>query len=630
MPDIVEFVTGPAYLNMKKVYPRQFTMLKLMTLSTESLTEFDHGVIDEWAHGFELVQDDRGARYEGRRGIVPDVLARVERCRSEGRRWFRDAELVIGRRGSKGRLTAIMLAYQLFFYLTHTSPQSLIGVDENKTLSVVIFGGNKDQAKSNVFRDVVAVLGDAPCFQPYLIEPTSDEIRLYSHAQLLEGDVPKSQAAFEIIAAETTPRAIRGRATIAVVLDEAAHIVASGANRSAEEIWIAARPALSQCGPQGKWALAIQASSPWSQTGQFYQSYLQGLAVDPATRDSVAYDTFVAQLPSWSPYEGFEATQHDLPMKPGGPNFVPIDSPIIAYDERLQRDRDEDPEVFDTEYGAQWATSSDHYLPADAVEAMFGPYLGEPLVPAEGGILSRTYCAHADPSAVGDNFALAVGHSEPSDGPIPHVVFDLLHCWHPNDFPDHTIDYLQIADELGAVLDRFGTIESLTFDQFNSVWLVQQLQASADKARRPVRANIYATATTRASNIERSEHFKKLLLMGHLHAPRHELARQELLFLRRNGDRIEAPTFGSVTTDDMVDCMVEVAYRLVSPDSLVNQRLAAGGLHAALQGGTRPGPFGTPSPRDQAVFDAMSASGRRTQWHSEPRGAFRVPGRPKW
>jgi hypothetical protein len=115
-PDVVEFVSSDEYLGRLKLYPRQLLLLKLLFLAVDLLTAYDYRVLAKWAAGFALVHGTDGtAGFQGSRGITPDILDRIERCRNERRLWFRDVVVVIGRRGSKGYLAAIATAYILFW-----------------------------------------------------------------------------------------------------------------------------------------------------------------------------------------------------------------------------------------------------------------------------------------------------------------------------------------------------------------------------------------------------------------------------------------------------------------------------------------------------------------------------------
>lgn len=52
VPNILEFVTSPRFMNRPKLFPKQALLLKLLFLETELLTPYDHEVIAAWGAGF--------------------------------------------------------------------------------------------------------------------------------------------------------------------------------------------------------------------------------------------------------------------------------------------------------------------------------------------------------------------------------------------------------------------------------------------------------------------------------------------------------------------------------------------------------------------------------------------------
>jgi hypothetical protein len=100
-----------------------------------------------------------------------------------------------------------------------------------------------------------------------------------------------------------------------VLFDEMAHMNASGANRSAAEVFNTALPALAQF----DFAMLYEASSPWDKTGQFYANYCEALLLD-GRAEPVHPETLVVQLPTWVIYEDWERIQDpDFVTYPGGP-----------------------------------------------------------------------------------------------------------------------------------------------------------------------------------------------------------------------------------------------------------------------------------------------------------------------
>jgi hypothetical protein len=308
IPNVMDFALDPAYLNLASLYPVQGLLLKLWFLQPELFTAFDLARLDEMRSGF--VVSDMSAdrpRYEGRRGVAPDVLDRIDVCRAEGRRWFREFVFVCGRRGGKGYLGAIALLYVLWHYLCLGDPQQHHGLPARQQLQALIFAGKRDQARGNQWQAIVNLLEGAPCFAPFLGPVSSDAVTIYAPNQLpMLGEGKRIDPTFKIEAKEATGLAGRGPTSFAQIYDEAAHMVNAGTSRSADEVYGAATPSLAQF---GKDSMIYQASSPWTMAGKFYASYVQALEVNPATGAARHPDMLTVQLPTEATYEGWEQTR---------------------------------------------------------------------------------------------------------------------------------------------------------------------------------------------------------------------------------------------------------------------------------------------------------------------------------
>ena len=515
VPHIVQFAIDADYLGVE-LFPRQSTLLKLMFCSPHLLTSFDRGVLAEWTSGFTVQPGNDGtAGYRGQCGVVGDVVDRMRWCSEHGRGWFGEVIFVGRRRGSKSLLGAIAGAYVLWRLLALGDPAKHYAIIRGKQLHIPVFAGQRDQARTNQWKDLVDLIGAAPCFSPYVAKTTSGSLRLYSPAQLAAGRVVEpGDAALVISAKEATPLAGRGPATPVQFYDEMAHITATGTNRSAEEIFSAATPALAQFGPD---SFLYEASSPWTQQGQFYANYLRGLAVDPDTGAALDPAALVVQLPSFELYKNWQRTQDpDFRVWPGGPRFAPRRGPILdeASETELRR---VDPDRYDVEFGARWATSLAAYLPPEHVDGLFGPWAGRQLLMQSCGVAEHHYVAHADPSVSGANFALVIAHPEFDGAGTRHVVVDHITVWRPRDFGGR-IDYEMVTADIKSLLVRFP-IAHFSFDQFNSAGLLDRLKAFCRNDDRVVgHPTITERTATAASNHRMNETLKTALSRHLVHA----------------------------------------------------------------------------------------------------------------
>lgn len=257
--DPIEWVMSPKGLNRgNTLYPRQATLLKLIFLRDDLFTEYDLEVLGKWAEGFRLVEpgevptpnnEDELLRFESSgalcRGLTPDWEVRLQMCKAEGRKWFREVIPIIGRRGSKGYTGALAGSYVIYDYHGLADPQGYYGVDRDKKLQAIVFAGKKEQAKTNQWRDLVNVLMGSPYFRPWIENSLGESLTIRTAyddrriRELVEAGVQTSMdmATFDIVPRESTLMAGRGPTSFLQYYDEMAHVLATGANRSAEEVY---------------------------------------------------------------------------------------------------------------------------------------------------------------------------------------------------------------------------------------------------------------------------------------------------------------------------------------------------------------------------------------------------------
>lgn len=387
--------------------------------------------------------------------------------------------------------------------------------------------------------------------------------------------------------------------------DEMAHMLAgTGSTKTGEEIYDAFQPSLDQF---GRSALTYLASSPFSKIGKFYDLYQQGritmdeyneregklrtssFVEEAAAQDidadpdevsaAVAEPTFlIVQLPSWETYRDWQVSR-TIQVRPGRERCFPRwNSPVQfepredgSPDERVQyRRMRRNPDKFKVERGAQFASVMDAYLNEVMVDRMFlKPDWRDPLVQQQQGRLSRVYRAHADPSRTNANFGFCIAHVEdapPDEHGIvwPHVIIDVLKVWKPEDFKDHTIDYVQVGEELDEYLMKFPSMDKMTYDQFNSAGFISHQKRSFPNIR------VLEKTFTARENQDRFEKFKSALNLGWVHSYRdsfaeegHSLLELELKFLQEKNGKVDRQEIGPVQTKDLSDAVMVVTVDLL-------------------------------------------------------------------
>lgn len=637
---IIEFATSDRYCG-QSLYPRQQTLLRLIYLETEQMTDYDHEVIDGWRKGFE----DRIVC-----GVQPDIWHRVEYLKRRGYRRFPHIQAVLGRRASKGFIGAILGAEQIAYLIAMDNPQKNFNIREGKSVFLNVGATSKTQAQRQLFADVREVVQDCEWLQPYIAENKDHQLRLRTPADIRrlarlksQGLTPESLiASLWAVPLSASSTVGRGATSYCNYFDEFAfHVQGTGSVKSGDEIYEDWQPSLGQF---KKDALTYVPSSPFTKVGKFYELYNQGRVwmrsyeeeIGVASQDArseIAASRMRADLdemeleadptmlivqgPSWMLYEDFERGAELTGFQA---DFAPEND---LRDEEQQRRRRKNPEKFAVERLGQFAEVLGQYLDSAKVEAMFRPvewrdpslcshcdaeglvsqgrYAGQPclhpLSPSPFGRFDYTYRIHVDPSSVDANFALAIAHTEaaPPDqnGQVwPHVIIDRLKVWQASDFPENPetgkreIDQTQVEREISELLYTFPSTSIFSSDQWNSVGFLQRLR----KKYAPNIRVIEVTATEKV-NWERAEKFKSAINLGWVHSYRDSfyddgkgsLLEQECKFLSEKNGKVHKQEFGPVQTKDLYDAVSTVVVDLLA-EAL--ERWDSGTMTASAHGST--------------------------------------------
>jgi hypothetical protein len=154
--------------------------------------------------------------------------------------------------------------------------------------------------------------------------------------------------------------------------------------------------------------------------------------------------------------------------------------------------------------------------------------------------MRHRYFVHIDPSTTTANTAVVVAHVE-TMGDEHHIVVDLIHVWHPGDFPGGHMDYHAVVGTVVTLHEAFAPI-SITVDAYGGHvlhhWLMERLGS---------RAGFTAINVLTANHHEkpaRYDRLRTLAIEGHLHLPPHELAHREFSFVQQQGATVGAPDSG--------------------------------------------------------------------------------------
>ena len=263
---------------------------------------------------------------------------------------FTEAALIVGRRGGKSRILALVAVYLAVFrdYVPHLAAGELA--------TIAVLAANRSQARS-IFRFVSGLLKGVPLFARMILDENTEAITLSNRVVIEIGT-----ASF---------RTTRGYSFAAVLCDEIAFWQQDETSANPDvEILRALRPGMASI----PGSMLLLASSPYAKRGELYGAYRRHFGKDDARVLVWKADT---------------AT-----MNPE------IDPAIIA------EAYESDPEAARAEYGAEFRDDLADYITREAVDAV--TCWGRSELPPEPGI---TYSAFCDPSGgVNDAMTLAVAH----------------------------------------------------------------------------------------------------------------------------------------------------------------------------------------------------------------------------
>lgn len=569
LPPIVDFVNK--YDRGSPMYPVQATLLKIVFLDIDGLTEFDRFVIKEW---------QRETENGGEIRIPLDVIDRMKWCREHGYKNFHEFVFCGGRRGGKGFLGGKIGAYMTARMIAYGNPQRRFGIVDGHDLYCDVLATQYSQAQGMLYNDVRDAVLNNDWLSPYLYKASSREMRFQTPAdrhrqEIMEAQAQKSGrksyvsfASLVVTPSASISSAIRGRASYTQMFDEFAHgLDGVDSKSSSYAVYEAATPSVMQFHGDG---LIYIPSSPWSELGKFYDLYQQVFKEDVYGRTENP-QMFAIKIPSWRMYDWWE---YDYRKR--GPIIF---SPDVSQEMRSREMQN--PESFDVEFRANFAKAENAYLNPKVVASVFAPFPdGSPKnVERSSGKVSVSYRAHADAAVSQDNFCFAMGHKELIDGKW-HAFIDVMKTWQPQDFPKdergvHMIDYTQVMEWLRREFQLFHCYR-FSMDQWNSRMIVDQLSKDAREGR-TLNPSMQCIVDNHSAteNFKRWELFKTACYQGWVHIPRkiefvHKMGREcclieeELKYMVvKNGSKVTWPTTGQMRHGDMADAVSTVVVDLL-------------------------------------------------------------------
>jgi hypothetical protein len=314
----------------------------------------------------------------------------------------REVAEVIGRRGGKSRAAATTAAWLSLF----VDWRSYLSAGERAC--VLLLAADRKQARVSL-RFVRSLILDHAELRKLVVRETQEGLELANRVV-----IEVSTASF---------RTIRGYSIAALVADEVAFWIDSESSANpAEEVLAAVRPAMSTMGPD---AMLLMMSSPHARRGPLWQAYSRHYGKEDAPTLVWKASTKV--------------------MNPSVPQR--------SIDELYEQD----PARASSEYGAEFRSDVETYVPREVVEDAVVAGRRE-LEPVRG----LRYHGFTDPSGgSSDSMTLAIAHNEAG-----RVIVDAIRERRPPFSPE------DVVIEMAAALRSFG-IGSIQSDRFGGAWVTE-------------------------------------------------------------------------------------------------------------------------------------------------------------
>lgn len=309
---------------------------------------------------------------------------------------FAEAALIVGRRGGKSRVLAMIAVFLAAFrdYDEHLAP--------GEVATIGVLAANRSQARS-IFRFALGLLKAVPLLAPLVEDDNTESITL------------RNRVVIEISTASF--RTTRGYSYAAVLADEIAFWRQDETSANPDvEILRALRPGMASI----PGSILLLASSPYAKRGALYAAFRRHYGQDDARVLVWKADTAA--------------------MNPR------IDPEIIA------EAYEDDPEAARAEYGAEFRDDLADFVTRETVDAV--TMTGRTELPPMPGVVYSAFC---DPSGgASDAMTLAIGHMQA--GAV--AVLDAVRETRPPFDPEQTVaEYATLLRRFGinhVIGDRYG------------------------------------------------------------------------------------------------------------------------------------------------------------------------------
>jgi len=296
---------------------------------------------------------------------------------------FRELVMVIGRRGTKTTIAAIISAYELYKLIKRGNPAEYYNLLGAGDISVVNVATTDEQAERFVFTNIKNFTTGSPYLKDRVVSNKIESFKLATDADI-QKDPKMKTGSLSAICGGSSSKSVRGSNAIVVIMDEFAYFIENGGIYSSDAIYTALTPSVAGFRRDGK---IIMLSSPYAKYGKFYDKYLQSFE----EKDSILMVKMYSALCNLN-----------------------IDSEFLKTERRVNKNS------FMSEYGGEFTTSVSAWI--DNPEEFKLCVKNRPM--EEFGKKATDYYMGIDVGLKIDGTAIALAHKEDNK-----IIVDLAKVW---------------------------------------------------------------------------------------------------------------------------------------------------------------------------------------------------------
>lgn len=343
-------------------------------------------------------------------------------------------------------MASVITAYEAYklLVINDGDPHGYYRLPKDDEIAIINVALSQAQA-GRLFGQIQSRLRNSPFFKGRIAKSTNSEIRLLTDSDLAKrtkGVDIDVNGSILLLCGHSNPDSLAGYSAILILFDEIAFYDESG-KVTGTYFFNRLKPSLSKFYKYNA-ARIVMISSPNNRMGIFYDKFEES-----QTDDSI----LSFQLPTWC-----------------------VNDDIEFDNKEMTADRNSNPEMFATEYGAQWATGGTYgnYFEPGLIERCVRSDIGPHTKPQPG----FNYYAHVDPANGGNNYSMVLIAAKRyrNNAGEKRWQIHLAGTWIWKPVPGIGLQFSEIDRDVLTICKVFRPLK-VTYDDYQSIHSLQFLRS---------------------------------------------------------------------------------------------------------------------------------------------------------